>query len=220
MASGNYGLSLVVVRNVPLFSGLDEGELERLSRVARRRRAERGEYIVREGESTDFLYILLAGRAKVTNSDEDGKEIILALLGPGEFFGEMGLIDDSPRSADVVAQEPCELLILGSGEFQRCWRENFPVARKLMQILVGRLRDADRKIESLALLDVYGRVARLLIEMSEEQNGRRVVKRKISKQEMARMIGASREMVTKVMRDLEAGSYIAYEGDLLVIQGG
>ncbi|MBS1190469.1 MAG: Cyclic nucleotide-binding:Bacterial regulatory protein, Crp [Rhodocyclaceae bacterium] len=220
MASGNFGLSLVVVRNVPLFSGLDEHELEHLSRVARRRRAERGEFIVREGESTDFLYILLSGRAKVTNSDEEGKEIILAILGPGEFFGEMGLIDESPRSADVVAQEACELLVLGAAEFQRCWRENFPVAKKLMQILVGRLRDADRKIESLALLDVYGRVARLLLEMSEEQDGRRVVKRKISKQEMARMIGASREMVTKVMRDLEAGSYIAYDGDCLVILGG
>jgi CRP/FNR family cyclic AMP-dependent transcriptional regulator len=220
MASGNCGLSLVVVRNVPLFSGLDESELERLSRVSRRRRAERGEYIVREGESTDFLYVLLTGRAKVTNSDEEGREIILALLGPGEFFGEMGLIDDNSRSADVVAQEPCELLVLGAEEFQRCWRENFPVARKLMQVLVRRLRDADRKIESLALLDVYGRVARLLIEMSEEDQGRRVVRKKISKQEMARMIGASREMVTKVMRDLEAGSYIAYEGELLVILGG
>lgn len=220
MASGNCGLSLVVVRNVPLFSGLDEGELERLSRVAKRRRAERGEFIVREGDGTDFLYVLLTGRAKVTNSDEEGREIILAILGPGEFFGEMGLIDESPRSADVVAQEPCELLVLDSAEFQRCWRENFPVAKRLMQILVRRLRDADRKIESLALLDVYGRVARLLIEMSEEDKGRKVVKRKVSKQEMARMIGASREMVTKVMRDLEAGSYIAYEGDLLVILGG
>lgn len=220
MASGNSGFSLVVVRNVPLFAGLDESELERLGRVAMRRRAERGEYIVREGESTDFLYVILTGRAKVTNSDEDGKEIILAILGPGEFFGEMGLIDERPRSADVVAQEPCELLVLGSGEFQRCWRDNFPVAKKLMQILVRRLRDADRKIESLALLDVYGRVAHLLMEMSEVDSGRRVIKKKISKQEMARMIGASREMVTKVMRDLENGAYIAYEGDLLVILGG
>lgn len=220
MTSGKSGLSLVVVRNVPLFADLDEVELERLAGAARRRRAERGEFILRAGESVDFLYILLSGRAKVTNSDEDGREIILALLGPGEFFGEMGLIDENPRSADVVAQEACELLVLGAADFQRCWREHAAVATRLMQSLVRRLRQADRKIESLALLDVYGRVARLLIDMSEEDRGRRVVKKKLSKQEMARMIGASREMVTKVMRDLEAGAYIAYEGEMIVIAGG
>jgi CRP/FNR family cyclic AMP-dependent transcriptional regulator len=203
-----------------LFSGLNEGELERLSRVSGRRRAERGEFIVRAGDKTDSLYILLTGRAKVTNSDEEGREIILAILGPGEFFGEMGLIDGSPRSADVVAKEPCELLVLGAAEFQRCLKENFDVAAKLMQILVRRLREADRKIESLALLDVYGRVARLLLEMSEEENGRRVVKKKISKQDIARMIGASREMVSKVVRDLEASGYIGYDGDLMVLTGG
>ncbi len=220
MAPTHVGLSLVVLRNVPLFAGLSESELERLSRVCGRRRAERGEFVVRSGESTDSLYILLTGRAKVTNSDEEGREIILAMLGHGESFGEMGLIDGSPRSADVVALEPCELLVLGKDEFQRCMKDNFQVALKLMQVLVRRLREADRKIESLALLDVYGRVARLLLEMSELDDGKRVVKRKISKQDMARMIGASREMVSKVVRDLELSGYIAYEQDRIVILGG
>jgi len=213
------GLSLVVLRNVPLFSGLDEVELEKLSRVAGRRRMSRGEQVVRAGESADSLLIMLTGRAKVTNFDEEGREIILAWLGPGEFFGEMGLIDDSPRSATVIAVENCELLTLGKAEFQRCMQENFQVAQKLMQILVRRLREADRNIESLALLDVYGRVARLLLDMSEEVDGKRVVRKKISKQDMARMIGASREMVSKVMRDLEVGGYIVPHGDLLTITG-
>ena len=219
MSSSNVGLSLVVLRNVPLFSGLDETELERLSRVAARRRAGRGEQIVRAGESADALLILLTGRAKVTNFDEEGREIILAWLGPGEFFGEMGLIDGSARSASVVAVENCELLTIGKTEFQRCMQENFQVAQKLMQILVRRLREADRNIESLALLDVYGRVARLLLDLSEEQGGKRMVKQKISKQDMARMIGASREMVSKVMRDLEVGGYIISEGDHITITG-
>ena len=95
----------------------------------------------------------------------------------------------------------------------------FQVAQKLMKTLVMRLREADRKIESLALLDVYGRVARLLLDMSEVVEGRRVVKKKMSKQDMAKMIGASREMVSKVMRDLEVSGYIRYEDDLLVIPG-
>lgn len=213
------GLSLVVLRNVPLFSGLEESELERLARVAGRRRVGRGEQVVRAGETADALLIMLTGRAKVTNFDEEGREVILAWLGPGEFFGEMGLIDDSPRSANVIAVENCELMVLGKQEFQRCMQDNFQVAQKLMQILVRRLREADRHIESLALLDVYGRVARLLLDMSEEDGGRRVVRQKMSKQDMARMIGASREMVSKVMRDLELGGYIVPQDDLIIITG-
>ena len=219
MSSTNVGLSLVVLRNIPLFSGLDESELERLSKVAVRRRAARGEQVVRAGEDAETLIVMLTGRAKVTNFDEEGREIILAWLSPGEFFGEMGLIDGSPRSANVVAVEPCELLVLGKHEFQRCMQDNFQVVQKLMQILVRRLREADRNIESLALLDVYGRVARLLLDMSEDESGKRVVRQKISKQDMARMIGASREMVSKVMRDLEVGGYIISEGDHITISG-
>lgn len=219
MATSPCGLSLVVLRNLPLFSGLGESELEKVARVAGRKRVERGAFVVRAGESTDSLYTLLSGRAKVTNTDEEGREIILAWLGPGEFFGEMGLIDGSPRSANVVAAEACELLLLSKDAFQRCLQENFDVAQKLMKILVLRLRDADRKIESLALLDVYGRVARLLLDMSEVVDGLRIIKKKISKQDMAKMIGASREMVSKVMRDLELNGYIRYDNDLLVIPG-
>ena len=143
----------------------------------------------------------------------------MAWLGPGEFFGEMGLIDGSPRSANVVAAEACELLFLDKDSLQRCMQDNFQVTMKLMKILVLRLREADRKIESLALLDVYGRVARLLLDMSEIVGGNRIVKKKMSKQDMAKMIGASREMVSKVMRDLEVSGYIRYEDDLLVIPG-
>lgn len=219
MTANHCGLSLVVLRNVPLFAGLEEGELEKLSKVAMRRRVERNAFVVRSGEDTDSLYILLTGRAKVTNTDEEGREIILAWLGQGEFFGEMGLIDGSPRSANVVAVEACELLCLSKEAFQRCMQDNFQVAQKLMQILVRRLREADRKIESLALLDVYGRVARLLLDMSEEEDGKRVVKKKISKQDMARMIGASREMVSKVVRDLELSGYITFEDDRMIIVG-
>jgi len=219
MATTPVGYSPVVLRNVPLFSGLDDLELEKLSKVSGRKRVERGAFIVRSGESTDSLYFLLVGRAKVTNVDEEGREIILAWLGPGEFFGEMGLIDGSPRSANVVAAEACELLFLSKESFQRCLQDNFQVAQKLMKTLVMRLREADRKIESLALLDVYGRVARLLLDMSEVADGRRVIRKKMSKQDMAKMIGASREMVSKVMRDLELSGYICYEGDLLVIPG-
>src|SRR5574343_1106057 len=219
MSNMPVALSPVVLRNLPLFSGLDEAELEKLSKVASRKRVERGASVVRAGEGTDSLYILLSGRAKVTNTDEEGREIILAWLGPSEFFGEMGLLDGSPRSANVVAAEACELMFLSKDAFQRCLQDNFQVAQKLMKILVQRLREADRKIESLALLDVYGRGARVLRDMSEDVDGRRIIKKKMSKQDMAKMIGASREMVSKVMRDLELSGYIRIENDLTVIPG-
>ncbi|MBS1198338.1 MAG: Cyclic nucleotide-binding:Bacterial regulatory protein Crp [Proteobacteria bacterium] len=213
-------LSLLVLHGVPLLSGLDRDELEKLSHVTGRRRAERGEFIVRAGDVADSLFILFSGSAKVLNSDDEGREVILAVLKAGEFFGEMGLIDGSPRSASVVAQETCELLVISRDDLHRCMQDNFQVALKLMQILVHRLRGADEKIESLALLDVYGRVARLMLDMSElADDGRRIIKRKISKQEMARMIGASREMVSKVVRNLENSGYIHYEGDVIVILG-
>ena len=135
-------------------------------------------------------------------SGEDGREVILTILGQGEMFGEMGVLDDSPRSASVVAVSPSDLVTIAKTDFKRLMQDNFELAWHVMCNLTRRLRDADRKIESLALMDVYGRVARLLLEMSEEIDGLKVVKKKISKQDIAKMIGASREMVSRVMKDL------------------
>ena len=151
-------------------------------------------------------------------SDSEGKEVILAILGPGEFFGEMGLIDDSPRSASVVAMESCELLSVTKRDFKKCLAENFEMSMAVMRGLVRRLREADRKIGSLALLDVYGRVARLLLDMSETVNGEKVVTKRLPKQDIAKMIGASREMVSRVMKDLQMGGYIEVRGSTIVLR--
>lgn len=196
------GPGLAMLHSIPMFAGVPDAQLEAIARVTQHRKAPRHAAIVRAGDHTDSLYVIVSGSAKVLNSDADGREVIITLLGPGEFFGEMGLIDGSPRSADVVANEPCELLVIGKADFKRCLADNFDLCLNIMKSLVQRLREADRKIESLALMDVYGRVARLLIEMSEDVGGESVVVRKISKQDIAKMIGASREMVSRVMKDL------------------
>jgi CRP/FNR family cyclic AMP-dependent transcriptional regulator len=158
--------------------------------------------VVHEGDRTDFVYFVLTGNLKVMVSDEDGREVILTILGQGEMFGEMGVLDDSPRSASVVAVSPSDLVTIAKTDFKRLMQDNFELAWHVMCNLTRRLRDADRKIESLALMDVYGRVARLLLEMSEEVDGLKVVRKKVSKQDIAKMIGASREMVSRVMKDL------------------
>jgi CRP-like cAMP-binding protein len=131
--------------------------------------------VVHEGDRTDFVYFVLTGNLKVMVSDEDGREVILTILGQGEMFGEMGVLDDSPRSASVVAVSPSDLVTIAKTDFKRLMQDNFELAWHVMCNLTRRLRDADRKIESLALMDVYGRVARLLLEMSEEVDGLKVV---------------------------------------------
>jgi CRP/FNR family cyclic AMP-dependent transcriptional regulator len=139
------------------------------------------------------------------------------MMGPFEFFGEMGMLDDQPRSASVETLEPCEMLRLSKNGFMSCLKDNFDVAMLIIRNLVRRLRDADRKIESLALIDVYGRVARLIIEMAEEIDGNWVVVRAPPKQEIARMIGASREMVSRVVKDLHRKGLVRAEKRRIVI---
>jgi CRP/FNR family cyclic AMP-dependent transcriptional regulator len=210
-------VSTAVLKAVPLFASFPDEQLRMLTSMVTRRSASRSTTIMAAGDATDSLYIVLSGRLKVMMSDADGKEVILSILGPGEIFGEMGLIDDEPRSATVISIEPCELLSLNKRDFKKCLAENFEMTMAVMRGLVRRLREADRKIGSLALLDVYGRVARLLLDMAENVNGEKIVTKRLPKQDIAKMIGASREMVSRVMKDLQTGGYIEMRGSNIVL---
>jgi CRP/FNR family cyclic AMP-dependent transcriptional regulator len=201
------------LRRVPLLGSLSETQLDALAAGSVRRAFPKGRTIVAEGEPSQSLYILLSGRAKVQRSDSDGKEVILAVLGPGECFGEMSLIDDAPRSASVITLESCDFMAINKDSFKEILAENHDISLKIMKGLVKRLREADKKIETLALLDVYGRVARVLLDFSEVVNGERIVKSKLTRQEIAKMIGASREMVSRVMKVLEVDGYIVPTGE-------
>jgi CRP/FNR family cyclic AMP-dependent transcriptional regulator len=218
MGAVSTAVSATALKSVPMFAGFPEEQLGALATMVSRRSAPRGTAIMREGDPTDFLYIVVSGRLKVMMGEADGKETILSILGPGEFFGEMGLIDDNPRSASVVAIEPAALLVLGKGAFRKCLLENPALAMAVMRVLVRRLREADRKIGGLAMLDVYGRVARLLLDMSETVQGQRMVTKRLTKQDIARMVGASREMVSKVMKDLQTSGYIDVQGSTIVLR--
>lgn len=211
-------VSTAVLKAVPLFVSLPEEQLRIMATMVTRRSAPRATTIMAGGDATDSLYIVLSGRLKVMMSDSDGKEVILAILGPGEFFGEMGLIDDEPRSASVVTLEPCELISIAKRDFRKALAENFEMSMAVMRGLVRRLREADRKIGSLALLDVYGRVSRLLLDMAETVNGEKIVTKRLPKQDIAKMIGASREMVSRVMKDLQVGGYIEMRGSNIVLR--
>ncbi len=216
--SPNAGVSLTVLRALPIFETLDDECLRPLMRVAMLRHIPRHTIVLQAGDHTDTIYFVLSGALKVQVSDEEGREVILSMLGPGELFGEMGVLDDHPRSATVLAVESSDVVVIGKSDFKRCLTENPDVSLFIMRNLTKRLRMADRSIESLALLDVYGRVARLLLEAAEMVDGRKVVTHKLSKQDIAKMIGASREMVSRVMRDLTAQGLIQErDGQLFLV---
>ncbi len=206
-------ITATALRTLPIFAATRPAALNAIARSAMRRNVIRGTQVIREGESTDFVYLVLSGNLNVMVSNADGREAILSILGPGEMFGEMGVLDDEARSATVVAVTPGTLVTITKSDFKRHLRENFDVALYVMRKLVQRLRTADRRIESLALLDVSGRVVRLLRDFGETAGSEHPMVRKITRQEIAKMVGASREMVSRVLKDLQARGLIEEEDD-------
>ena len=211
------GVSITVLQSLPIFESMPMARMEALGRIASLRHVPRGGVVLREGENSTAIYFIVNGALKVLVSDEDGREVILTILGRGELFGEMGALDDHPRSATVIATQPSDLVVVSKQDFQQVLSDNFEVSLAIMRGLAKRLRLADQKIESLALLDVYGRVARLLLESAVESEGRRIINRRITKQDIAKMIGASREMVSRVMKDLQLQGLIEETVDGIVL---
>lgn len=192
---------------VPLFKGLTQPDLDRFAAVTRERTFPRGSVILFEKDPGDSLFVVRTGRVKVALVGEDGREVILGVLGVGDHFGELSLIDDQPRSAHVIAMEDSALLVLRRDDFKRCVDESSAVAWALLQELSARLRRADDKIGGLVLLDVPGRIARLLLDTAEE-DGSDELSRPLTHQTIANIIGASRETVSRTMKDFENHAWI------------
>jgi len=201
-----------------LFAELEPGELEALSRAAERREFVRDEVIFAVNEAGDGLYVIAGGRVKVCVSSSGGKELILATLGPGQFFGEMALLDDAPRSASVVAQLPTLAYRIKRDEFEKLLEQHPGIARKLLRELSLRLRRSNAQMESLATLDVVGRLARYFISLAKQHgqilgNGWVAVRRP-THQDIANSIGTSRETVTRLINDLEQRGLVVNEGKM------
>jgi CRP/FNR family cyclic AMP-dependent transcriptional regulator len=207
-----------MLRRVPIFFGLDDGQLEHLTYALVKKAYPKGRVVVTEGQAAESMFMIIAGRVKVQVTDPDGKQVILAVLGPGEFFGEMSLIDQHPSSASVITVESSHFVVVNKQDFRRYLVSNPDIAMSIMRGLVKRLREADKKIENLALLDVYGRVARVLLDFSEVIDGKRVVRHKLPpRNDLAKMIGASREMVSRVMRHFENEGYLTENEDGTIV---
>ena len=195
---------------VPLFNGLDRIELERFAEVTREKSYPKCSVILFEDDPGDSLFVVRDGRVKVVLIGEDGREVILGVLGVGEYFGELSLIDDRPRSAHVIAMEDSNLLVLRREDFRKRVESSPSVAWSLLTELSRRLRRADDKIGGLVLLDVPGRIARLLLDLAEE-SGTNAIEKTLTHQTIAQMIGASRETVSRAMKDFQDAGWITVE---------
>lgn len=196
---------------------LDREALEVLLRDAPRKVYPKNAIVISAGDVSDGLYMIEYGRVRVLISDDEGREVILTSLAAGDYFGEMALIDNEERSATIATTEETCFRIVSKQTFQQALADHPNIAYQVLVGLVKRLREADRKIESLALFDVYGRLARTLLQLAKEENGRLVIENKPTHQDLANMIGASREMVTRLLRDLTRGNYISVEQDRFVL---
>ena len=205
-----------VLKSIPMFQHLSGPELTGLAGLLRERRFARGGIIVTQGEIGDALFLIAEGQVKVVLFGEDGGEVILAVQTVGGFFGELALLDDEPRSAHVIAMTDATLLQLRRDAFQSRLRSSPDLTIALLRELSRRLRRADETIASMALLDVNGRIAHLLLEMAREEGGQ-TINRKLTHATIGQMVGASRESVSRVMRSLANQGVISVSRKAIVL---
>lgn len=195
------------LKHVPLFSDLTDRELSLLTATGRRQKFPAKNMVFQEGEPGDVLLVILSGRVKVLLSGKNGQEFILTMLGPGNFFGEMALLEAAPRSATVMTVEPCEFLLLEQKDLIGLLKAQPLIAVKILKHLSQRLRKTNEQIRSLVMFDIYGRVGRCLLNLAETQGGRAngqfLVPNRPSFQEMAKMVGCSRETLSRAMKALK-----------------
>ncbi len=172
--------------------------------------------LINEGDVGDALYIILAGRVKVFASNEAGREFVIDFHGPGEYVGEMSL-DGAPRSASVITVEPTTSAVVNRAHFRDFILAHPDFALHLIERLIHRVRVTTGNLKSLALSDVYGRMARLLNALAQPQEGRMVVPEKLTQQDIADRVGASRDMIGKLMKDLTGGGYLAVEDRTITV---
>jgi len=199
-----------LLKELEIFSELNQKELEDVASLAQIRNIPTDSTIFHEGDDADAIFVVVNGKVKIVTTSSDGKEFILTILGAGQVFGEMGLLEAAPRSASVVTITEVELLVINRADFDHLLKSSPGISRKLMSILSRRLRRANSKMESLAYMDVAGRLARYLLDMALDHgqllgNG-------------AHSIGTSRETVSRLINEFEEGFGLVNKGKFIYIR--
>jgi len=208
---------MVQLKDFELFSQLDPSEAEDILSHIHCRSFPKKTQIVTEGDDAHSLYFLLEGRVKIYLDDDTGKEIIMNIHEAGDFFGELGLIKSIPRTASVLTLEDSRLGIMPEADFRRCLSSYPTFAMSLIENLSSRLIEATETIRKLGLMDVYRRIAVTFLNLSEEVDGVRIINEKLTQQNIANRVGASREMVARILKDLRAGGYISQETNRIIL---
>jgi CRP/FNR family cyclic AMP-dependent transcriptional regulator len=195
---------------------LSEAELEAVAAHGVERTYPKNVVLVSEGDSTDSLYVILSGRVRIFASDEDGHEVVFGTQGPGEYFGEMAL-DGEARSASVITLERSRFLVVPAQQMRELIAANPQFALNVIKKLISRVRTLTANVKSLSLMDVYGRVAHLLLEMAEQKDDALVIEERLTQQDVANRVGASREMVGRILKDLSDGGYVSLHRNRIVI---
>ena len=203
---------------VPLFSGLDAVVCREIVSQGRLQSVARGAVVVTEGDVPTGLYLVLSGRLKVFLNDDEGREVVLAIEESGSAFGEISLLDEEPRSASVAAIEPCELVIIGKEALLDLLQRNPELSLAMIRSLAALVRRLSGNIRTLALKNIYSRLVHLLESRARHEGDHRIIHERLTHQLMADMIGASREMVSRIMSDLIKGGYIETSRELICIK--
>ena len=206
-----------MLEDVAIFSGLNPTELELLEHHMVTRSFKKNTIIINEGDEASTFFIIITGAIKVFLSNEEGKEIIINAQGPGDHFGELALLDGAPRSASVITTEKSTIGVISKEDFHNVLSRNTELALNLIRELTRRVRFLSDNVRTLALMDVYGRVAKVLLGMAQEEDGKMVINNRPTQQDIANHIGASREMVARILKDLSTGNYITIDGKRLII---
>lgn len=203
---------------VDVFAGLTAEQVEALNQRARLRSFAANTVVVNEGDEGSSLFVVQQGSLKVFLTDEGGREVTLSLLDPGDYFGELALLDEAPRSASVIAVTRSELLQIPRSAFLEMIEAHPACMQVVVRNLVARIRKLSDNVRSLALVDVFGRMSRVFDTLAVERDGLRVIDRRLTQQDLANLIGASREMVNRILRDLVAGGYVEIESQRIVLR--
>ncbi|HUU73101.1 MAG TPA: Crp/Fnr family transcriptional regulator [Burkholderiales bacterium] len=190
------------------FEGLSDEQIGLLTNRATVRTYAKGAIIVSEGDEGNSLFIIQSGSVKAFLSDENGKEVVLSTQGEGEYFGDLALFDDAPRSASIMALQPCKVMIITKAQLRETIIEDPEIGFSLLHGLAKRVRVLTENVRTLALLDVFGRLAKTLYMLAVEKDGVLVIDQRLTQQDLANRIGASREMVSRIMHDLTQGGYL------------
>jgi CRP/FNR family transcriptional regulator, cyclic AMP receptor protein len=204
------------LKSIPIFEGVPDADLHALAERTVTRNYPKQAIIVNEGDESDSLYLIISGRVKVYLADEHGKELILAIKGPGQYFGEM-VLDGEARSASVMTLEPAQFACLSRADFRAFLVTHSQVSLQVIENLIRVARGLNRSVRNLAMLDVYGRVARILLELAVERDGKLVIPERLTQKDIAARVGASREMINRILRDLTTGGYVTVEDGRITI---